>query len=210
MNKKLLVSVFLFFFVFSSWMLPGEKTYIKEFLGLYFSPGYDYEFIPKDYRLEESFESGPLLTFDVPPSPKSKAIHFDIFTHVFFKWSDYIDRNVTFSSWINIISDVIPSGIEVWVSNYLDTVGEKNVGGNYDTSFRRSRKRVWRIMRRDSLDWNVQEGGEDVSEERELEILNNLIDNGFSVEIYQWGTAQGVLHYIFLTCQIEVTRITRK
>jgi hypothetical protein len=52
--------------------------------------------------------------------------------------------------------------------------------------------------------------GDEVSDERKTKIINDLIDNGFSVEINAEGTIQGVSILIFLTCQVEVTRINKK
>jgi hypothetical protein len=125
MNKKLLVSAFLFFFIFSSWMLASEKTYIKEFLGFHYSPGYDYEITP-DHTLPSGFESVPFLTFYVPPSPKeSNAIFFDIFAQVIFKWSGLLDRIAHSKIVLNIISDVIPSDIWVYATNAVLSVWEK-------------------------------------------------------------------------------------
>jgi len=212
MNKKLLVSAFLFFFIFSSWMLASEKTYIKEFLGFHYSPGYDYEITP-DHTLPSGFESVPFLTFYVPPSPKeSNAIFFDIFAQVIFKWSGLLDRIAHSKIVLNIISDVIPSDIWVYATNAVLSVWEKNLEGNYDTDFRRSWKRNWRIMERNNLDWFYVESklGDEVSDERKTKIINDLIDNGFSVEINTEGTIQGVSILIFLTCQVEVTRINKK
>ena len=82
MNKKLLVSLFICFFVFSLGMIAKEKAKAKTIEHLAWAqtggkPENMYFLYPAHpYTTREEFNSGPLLTLNVPASPESKALFF--------------------------------------------------------------------------------------------------------------------------------------
>jgi len=184
MNKKLLVSVLLCLFILSSVTLAKEeKAKTIEFLAwadtLLDFPYYEY----MEPSVSTHFETEPFLRLNVPASPKSEAIFFDLFAKLVVWWSGYETRDVIVFVNVRIISDIIPDNIEVF-SNFALGIWETNNSG--DTGVYADNRNVKLIMRRDHLDWwsvKYKSGGW-VPDEEAISILKKLMDSGFDVEIW--------------------------
>lgn len=212
MNKKLLVSLFLCFFIFSIMIMAEEKGKAKiiEFIGwadtcwhfMYFKT---FENPP----IKTYFELEPFLSLNVPASPKSEAIFFDLWTQLVMWWSGYETRDVTLRILFKIVSDIIPDNIEV-LNMYGLAVNETNNTNN--TGRQSIRKYAKFVMRRDYLDWwkiKYKDTGGYVPDELALSILGKLIDGGFDIEIWAEGDAQGANKIRLAPVTMEVTRLSR-
>ena len=210
MNKKLLVLLFLCFFVLSIMIMAEEKGKAKiiEFIGwadtcwqLYFK-----EFTNPSDRTYYYLE--PFLSLNVPASPKSEAIFFDLWTQLLIWWSDCKTRDVELYIIVDIISDVIPDNVEVFNWYALD-IYETNYAKNTGTQLKRKYMKL--IMRRDHLDfWRIKykDTGEYVPDEVAISILGKLIESGFDIEIWADGFAQGANKIRIAPVTMEVTRIS--
>ncbi len=213
MNKKLLISVLLFFFVCSLVMLADEKAQTIEHL-VWADTLWEQCFYkePSNHEELESFVSDPFLTFHVPASPKSDALFFEFWAQALYKWSGFETRRAKLELNFRIISGDIPDNIEVKIGSTVINVGETNVCGNYDIQGRRSRRYTKLPMRRNSVDWWIvyyKNSGVYVPENITHEILNNLMDNGFDVEVYTVGEIQGVSRINLIPVEFHVTRLSK-
>ncbi|UCE21535.1 MAG: hypothetical protein JSV46_04775 [Candidatus Aminicenantes bacterium] len=223
MSKKLLVSVFLCFFVFSLGMIAlekeEEKSTIIELLFWYSAGRGEYynkiEF--EDPSRIPLLESEPILTFHVPPSPKSDALFFELGSVSMATWWDGyspLEYNSGLDLWMS--SEVIPDDISVygggaWLEGMEIINHPKPVG--------RPGKNTWKsILRRDGMlreypdNWFVvyKSTGEPVPKEIANSILNDMMDNGFDVEVTQKLMVEGVKQSWLLHFYIDVTRATKK
>ena len=95
-------------------------------------------------------------------------------------------------------------------------VRETNFAGNYTyptDTFIRHKGYVKMQLRRGNLQcWWIKDinTGQYVSEEVALAAIDKMIDNGFKVEVWAWGTVQGISFVAPLMFQIEATRIGKK
>ncbi len=153
MNKKLLVSVFLCFFVFSSVVLAQEKAKAIEHIVWAEAPYWElsYTFFPDNFTLVERFESDPFLIFHVPASKKGETLFFDIFTQAILEFTNHHERVARASVLLRIISDIIPEDFEFINSATVIVIEETNNAGNYDTTGRRSERTIKLIMRSDNV-----------------------------------------------------------
>lgn len=220
MNKKLLVSVLLCFFVLVLGMLAQEKKEEKgkiiEHL-VWADTGHQvaWELEITNPAVRTPFFQDSILTFHVPASPKSDILFIEGWSQAQVKWSDYEIRNTFVIVWFEFISDVIPDGI--WIGSGITnpTVYETNNAHDYDLQYMTRRLRRYNkvIMRRNSIDsWTVkyEETWEDVPEEDAVRIINNLIDNGFDVKVDIDGHTQGADYVSFWNIVFEVTRLSKK
>ncbi len=217
MNKKLLVSVLLFFFVFSLGVIAQEKEKAPtiEYLFWYHSGrGEYYNHTVLDDPGILRFRSEPLLTFNVPPSPKSDTIFFEIgsLSDVVW-WSGYSPQRFWSSLYFEIFSEDIP--------DFYATIG-CNLEGDAavthpERSVRPGKNNYKLILRRDSVlrefpDWWIVRyvsTGERVSNEIANSVLNDFIDNGYDVEVSVGGETEGVKEFELLSFYIEVTRLSK-
>lgn len=216
MNKKLVVSVLLCLFVFSLGALAEEKAKasIIEHL-VWADTGNVFITVEiEDYTIRKSFETEPFLRFHVPASPKSEALFFDVFTQILFRWSDFEERRLTAVNRLRIISDAIPENITVFTGKVIYETSETNFTHNFSRHKERAMARCKFNMRRNAVDWwwvENLETGERVPDSEALLFWEKLIDNGFDVEVFAWGTTLGVKEYIcFIPVTIEVTRLSKK
>ncbi len=212
MNKKILVSVFLCLFLSSFTMLAEEKLQVIEHVFWDEEVLFNYTYLETpDYR---EYESDTLFAFQVPPSPKSKAIFFDFGcqSHIFW-YGGYTPRLYDSRLKINIISDVIPDNII-----FYNTCGMESVTHELLPMDGRPNKTTYKMaMRRDDFllasypSWNVEYvSGENVPNEIANNILNDLIDNGFDVEVLVIGKTEGVEEYVIISAWMHVTRALKK
>lgn len=216
MNKKLLVSLFLCFFVFFSVVLAEEeKIKTIEFLVRDTVFPHVFEYIPNDVTAIESFNSGTLLELQVPPSPKSDAIFFYFNAQYYYEKSSHLNRMASSIIWYNIISDIIPDEYEVKQGMSLLSFSETNNSG--DVSSGRSWRNHRYALKRNSACAQycgelmvVYKGTmELIPEDIAIPIINALIDNGFSVEIFIEGKIQGLEYLNLLEAHMEISRLSK-
>ena len=225
MQKRLLVSVVVVLFILAIGGLAQgivfeekdkEKILVYEHLN-WTQTGYGEVIL--DTRLETpnpySFESGPFMTFNVPPSPKATALFFELWGQSIHYWvTGYSPQTFYALVTMKLVSNLIPNGINVYMLH-----GLTGIRGIYHDNFQSDRnKRNWKvILRRDSMLrqytdwWDIRyDNGSRVPKEQAQVILNDLIDNGFDVEISLSGDMEGVRRFFFYSFQAEVTRLVKK
>ena len=208
-SKKGLI-VFLSVFLVLAGTAFAKKTFI-EYLGWYQVPMEDYGFAltPADDTVMTYYDSAPFLTFSVPASAKSEAVFIDHFAEALFVCSDFGTRKVECRNRLDIISSAIPADVEVYTERAVARIAETNLSADYDIGYRRSWKRDPVIIRRDSLDWwfvKYISTGDDVPASDALDILNDILDTGFTVNISTNGFLQGVEDFFLKFCMVTVTR----
>ncbi len=221
MNKKLLVSVFLCFFVLSLGMVAKEKkgkAPTIEFLDRIatFSPSPAlWELTPEPTILTE-FQSDTIFSLHVPPSPKSNALFLDLSAQYFYAWSGYQYRRANGAILLEIKSDVIPEDIEVFTALTIISTSDTNNALNESTTLERSWRNFRYMIKRDSNgDWFAGQfrvlytSGQKVEDEIAIPIINSLIDNGFDVEIHADGYVRGIKWIELVLLSIEVTRLSK-
>lgn len=216
MNKKILVSVLLCFFIFSLGLLAKEKATILENLVWVETPRDQYILLssPVDDTVLQQFKSDTFLAFDVPASPQSDAIFFEFFVQPIVWWTNYIKRFAL--SYINfriINPNIIPDYVEVLGIKSVGIGRESNPNGIYETTSTRENT-AWKLaMRRNSYGacWYIRNKitKEEVPDNIAQNILNSLIDSGFNVEVYSDGSVQGVSDFILYPVCIQVTRLSK-
>ncbi len=218
MNKKLLVSVLFFLFIFSSVTLVKGAQKIEHLVWAWGGrSGCAYEFYPNDYTEEEDFKSDPFMTFHVPASKNYYALFFQTWATAQVSWKQNSpgpvqDRKVRAFVYLRIISPLISNDIEVLGGGSVIATAEARADGIYDSKGLRETCYRKFILRRDNVDfWYVWDT---VSEQYIYDdgiiipILNSLIDNGFDVEVYTEGSIQGASRFVlFPWVTIEVTRL---
>lgn len=218
MNKKLLVSVLLFCFVFSSIMLAqkGEAKSIEHLLWILGGrSGIGYYFYPNDFTSRENFESDPLMTFHVPASKNYDALFFQTWATAQVVWekdSPVYERAVRAFFYLRIISPLIPNNIDIFGGGSVIATAESKADGIYEKKGLRDTRYRKFILTRDNVDyWYVMDtvSGEYINDDGLIfPILNNLIDNGFDVEVFTEGFIQGARYFtLFPFFSIEVTRL---
>jgi len=181
---------------------------------LYESTGVEeeaFQLTPADASILTTFASEPFLTFAVPPSPKRKALFLELWAQALYKWTNLETRRVQCVVSFRIVSDLIPSNVEI-VTNGATVIDEResNTGGNFDLGFRRSRRTEKYPVRRDRLDyWMVRDTvtGEPLSPQDAIALLNGILDAGFTVEVFTFGQLRGVEDFILIPVSAEVTRL---
>jgi hypothetical protein len=171
-----------------------------------------FKYIPSDSTILEHYTSDTILTCTVPPAPKADALFFETWTQVMLGWSDYSKRFANGRLYIQLISEVIPDNISISYLQGIPTVRETNFANNYSIYYNRERRNLKMILRRDNFDWwNIiytdTEGP--VPDNIALDIINNIIDEGFDIHVWVKGDVQGLNFIYFLPIQIEVTCITK-
>lgn len=216
MKKLFIISIIISVLLISS-LTTAEEVKIVEFLGLYIVPDitpltdYIYKFVPNDVTQRETFISDTFLSFQVPASPKSDGIKLDYYVLANYKWSTHFNRRAIHKIRFNVVSNVIPINVEIYYHSMIyGWIGTNNAG---DYSYSRAMKRHFSHIRRNNLcNWQVKykSSGDYVPEDQAFEILNNLIDRGFSIEIQTEGEMQGMERYTLWHIKVELLRITKK
>ncbi len=204
MNKKLLISVLLFFFVFTLGALANEKAKTIEFLvwkELDFSNWIIFELnvAPENFDEKTYITTDPFMIVHIPPSPDSETLFFRLQYQGYFKKTYSVERGASVMLYGKVISDVIPPSIEVLIPSGLYYFEEQNVGGNYDSGPSQIRREPKLILTRDSASWwkVVDESGGWVPDEEAIPILNSLIDSGFDIEFYYSGWIKRIWIILF-------------
>jgi hypothetical protein len=163
----------------------------------------------------DTFNSGPFLTFNVPPSPKAEALFFEVWGQsVHYWWVGYSPQQFSGRVEIQLVSSRIPAGITVYC--YYGITGIYGITHDSQTPDRSKRSGKF-ILRRDSMlreyiDWwdIYNADGSRVPRDQAQIIVNDLIDNGFDVEISVTGFAEGVKKFFFYGFCVETTRLVKK
>ena len=221
MNKKLLVSALLCFFICSLvTVAKEEKINIIEFIGRNELVGPGVPGWPALWKLDPvsnpasitEFVSDPIFLLHVPPSPKSDAIFLEWGAQYWFAWSNYEYWNAWAGIILNITSDVIPDDYEVKAPRSVLQFSQTN---NYSNEtlwkFQRNAKSFKDMMKRNSVgQWRVFYKGTWVPDDVAVPIINSLLDNGFDVEVCASGGIQGVKWIRLVHISLEATRLVKK
>ena len=217
MNKKLLGAAIICIFMSALGLGAQEKVYVYEHLA-WAQTGLGKYILDTllDNPAKFVFESGPFLSFSVPPSPKAQAIFFEFWGQSLHRWwVGYTPQSFSAVVKFKFISDLIPAVIEVYYAHGLTEI----VGITHSSSASDRNKRNWKvILRRDSMlreytdGWDIRytSTGEKVPNDIAQGILNELIDKGFNVEVSLSGDCQGIKEFTFYAFQVEVTRLVKK
>lgn len=161
---------------------------------------------------QTNFESPTFMTLTFPPSPKASAAFFDLRATASYRWSTLLTRNGYCTVNFRVISDVIPSNIEVFSGMTLFLMRENNVSGNYDLGDRRDNRAELLSLRRNSVDWWIirdKTTYDPMPEQDAIALLNRLLDVGFTVEFYAVGHIQGATSFQVRTVAVQVTRVNK-
>ena len=217
MKKKFLVSAVICVFVSALGLMAQEKVRVYEHLA-FVQTGYG-ETILETYLDNPdyfTFQSGPFLSCSVPPSPKADAIFFEFWGQSIHEWwVGYDPQSFSANIKVKLVSNLIPPDIEVYWYHGLTGIS----GITHNSPGPDRNKRTWKfILRRDSMlraftDWwdiRFISTGQQVPNNVAQGILNNLMNNGFNVEISVLGNCQGVNYFSFYAFEVEVTRLVKK
>jgi len=220
MNKKLLVSVLLCFFVFSLGMIADEKPKAKTIEHLVWAhtgAGNFFHYTIFDNCDLAHFETSPFLTFHVPLSPKAEALLFEFQgMSMILWWTGCTPQNYGTVLKTRLFSEVIPDDIQVHIQFTFDPSSPSNFTG--DNWQRMPKRYVKVILRRDGLlgefpdYWEVRyvNSGDFVSPDKAQGILNDLMDNGFYAEVWASGHTAGIREFFLGFYHVEVTRLVKK
>jgi len=218
MNKKLLVSLLLCFFVFSSGLFAEKKE--EEAKTVQFLLRKDLVGDPYIFELNDSSEWCSLNSFKsdliplghVPASPKAEAIFFELWLQYWYDFYYWCTNKRTRGGLsLEIINpDVIPAGVRVSCpTTYFILTDifpeEKDEYGEDRMTF----SDKFCLFRDDVWFWYVTytSTGEPVPNEEAISIINELIRTGFDIQFQVYGEIQGACNmYLHWIC-MEVTRI---
>ncbi len=214
MNKKLLVSVFLCFFILTLGMFAqkkeeGVKTY--EFLLRADVWGGLWELEPTDLVNPTEVYSETYHLGHVPPSPKTEAIFFDYVSMFHFSWTNLELRRVGLGADIVCSSDNIPA-YEIRSGAWYIVKGETNCSPYGPTGTDRQGFSDRYPMWRDRHDWWVvvyKGTGVRVPEEEAIPIINKFMDNGFDIGYRVRAYFHGVSWVSLQFFGLEVTRLSK-
>jgi len=217
MNKKLLVSLFLCLFIFSSGLFAEKKEeeaktiqflLRKDLLDAYY---YEVDWHTKLCEVN-IFKSDPIYLGHVPASPKAEAIFFELW---FQYWYDFefscTKKRTTGGLSLEIINpDVIPAGLEVLCGATYFTLTDMFPGDwQTDGEDRMTFSDKYCLFRDNAWFWSVRDKDTKVpvSNEEAISIINKLIRKGFDIQFYVWGNVQGAYNMLLNWICMEVTRI---
>jgi hypothetical protein len=168
-----------------------------------------------DPTVQRTFESPILLSFDVPPSPKSPAVFLEVWAQFMINWTSNPVRICNpVINW-RLISPAIPN-IEFTQGYGVASIHETNYAGDHSyptDNIHRYKGSTKMPLRRDVLEWwNIwdKSKGQWVPYDVALTYVSTLIDNGFRVEVWASGTIQGLSYIAPFAFQVEVTRLSNK
>jgi hypothetical protein len=162
-----------------------------------------------------SFNSDPFLTFKVPPSSKAEALFFEVWGQsIHYWWVGYSPQQFSGRVNIKLVSSRIPAGVTVYC--HYGITGIYGITHESEIADRSKRSGKF-ILRRDSMlrefiDWwdILDADGSRAPRDQAQIIVNDLIDNGFDVEISVEGFAEGVKQFLFYGFTVETTRLVKK
>lgn len=224
MFKKSLLALVILGFILSSADLVsqtsnGKANVIEHLVFAQSSVRHDlsnypaYQYSPTDPYSNEQFLSPTLLTFHVPPSPKSDTLFFELFTRGTVTYANTESRIAGLQVMIRFVSDSIPDNFTIYsghqvIKRYGDVaVASGTMGVESGLHTRTTRL----IMRNNTTDWWIitSDTGEDVPKEIALPLLDKLIKEGFDVEVYATGQVLGVSLIRCDLVLIDVTRLSK-
>lgn len=215
MNKKLLISVFLCFFILTLGIFAkkkGEKVKTYEFLLRADVWGGVWELEPIDLVNPTEVYTETYHLGHVPPSPKTEVMFYDYVGSFRFKWTNLKLRRVKLGVEIRFSSDNIPDYEVMGGAMYIQK-GETNYSLNEPIGIERHDFSDRYPMWRDRLDpgwWVVYKGTYNrVPEEEAIPIINKFMDNGFDIGYRIWVYVQGVRWVCFQYFGLEVTRLSK-
>ena len=215
MNKRLLISVFLCFFILTLGgfaQKKGEKVRTYEFLLRADVWGGAWEEELTDWGNETEIYTEIFHLGHVPPSPKTEMMFFEYVGSFWFEWTNLEFRRVVLAVYTVFSSDNIPDYEILGGAWYLQK-GETNYSHNEPLGIERHPFSDRLPMWRDRVEWwwVVYKGTENrVPEEEALPIINEFMDNGFDVGYQIWVRAKGV-HLVGLQyLGLEVSRLSKK
>ncbi len=169
-----------------------------------------------DPSARTTFESPVLLSFNVPSSPKSPAVFLEIWGQYIFFWTPNSIRICRPVVNFRITSPAIPN-IEFSQGYGIPPVyDETNYSGNhtYLTDFGDRHKGYVKMpLIRGSLEWwwvLDKNTGKRPPDNQILAYINQIIDNGFTVELWAGGSVQGANRIHAVAFQAEVTRLVKR
>ena len=170
-----------------------------------------------DPSAKSDFSSPILLSFDVPPSPKSKIIFFDVWGQYILCWSSNPVRYLSKLVYFKITSPAIPNIEFSQAYGVPVSVAETNNAGDYSyppNSPQARHKGYTKLpLIRGSLDWwwvVDKTTNQRPPDDKVLSYINTIIDYGFRVEVWAGGTVQGLTYIAPFSFVIEVTGIIPK
>jgi hypothetical protein len=175
-----------------------------------------WELRPPDPTVQINFASPILLSFNVPPSPKSPAIYLELWAQYILNWTSNPFRTCTALIYFRIISPAIPNIEFSQAYGVPPNISETNYAGNqtYPTNAMPRHKGYCKMaLRRGFLEWwwiVDKNTGERPADDLALSYINSIIDNGFRVEVWAGGTIQGLSYIAPFAFQVEVTRLSNK
>jgi len=174
-----------------------------------------FQLYPADPSVESEFNTGTFLTLHVPECKKCDAIVFDASAQGNFTESKITSRlDISCINGWRIISDVIPPNIQVFSGMGLGYVNGVQGGIQpllpnarllREAKILLERGRVgnwWHFTYKDTNDY--------IPDAEAIPILNKLLDNGFDVEFYFYGTVRGI-SWVWIHCfNVYISSIEKK
>lgn len=218
MKKKLFVLVTVCLLMAASWGLCQEKEKVQviEHLGYVNTGQWLYNEFHQVPTYSE-FNVEPFITLHVDSSPKAEAIFIEFWGQTGYTWnatsSTGSAQMLSVSCIIKLISPLIPDNIEVITTYGL--AGEFSIQHIESPPGLQERvKRSWKFsLDRQSLGWWIVryiDSHISVPTDQAQIILNDLIDNGFDLELSAEGYTDGVKWFLLYAFQVEVTRLVKK
>jgi len=169
-----------------------------------------------DPTIRTDFQSPVLMSFDIPPSPKSPAVFFGIWGQYVLLWTSDPIRICRPMVGIRLTSPAIPDTEFAQAYGVPPVYDEINVAGNYtyltDLGVRHKGHAKLQLSRGDLSVWWIRDRntGQQVPDDLAIKYINKIIDSGFKVEVYASGTVQGLSYVQPFGFTVEVTRIGPK
>jgi hypothetical protein len=181
-----------------------------------FDPDNGYRYVPSNQAFNENFDSGPLLTVHVSPSPSSNAVFIEFSGQYWWWWGSGSRRVIMASIVVTAQSPEIPAGISIFTGGAGMEMGDINIAG---PSFLRNRfTRISKIrMERTTYLTSWTQGfdvvytadNEKVPEGTSVQIINRLIEKGFDLVFSVRGYVAGVSEIINTSITAEITRLAK-
>lgn len=175
-----------------------------------------FQFRPPDPTVQTAFKSDILLSFDVPPYPKSPAIFLDIWAQYLITWTPNPVRRCAPLIYFKIVSPAIPNiefsqayGVppQSFETNYA-------LDHSYPTNTANRNKGYAKMpLRRGFLEWwwvVDTNTGQRPPDDLVLSYIDTIIDSGFKVEVWAEGQVQGVSYIAPFAFQVIVTGLHKK
>lgn len=165
---------------------------------------------PADTTVVTQVDSGIALAVDIPRSSRRvNALFLDVFAQSQFLFNADAERRIRLALTVTLLSDAVPSTVDVSLALAVANEGSTNHGGDFDIVQRRSRRDAKAVIWRDRLgDFFITDKatGQALPEPQAIAVMNTLLDRGFRAEFRLTGILQGVSHHAGIGLRVEVTR----